>query len=143
MTDIETARKLLESKDCSVVLCKECKTIEKFSRGIAPLMEIIDSGEDVSGFSAADKIVGKAAAMLFSYMNIKEVYGEVMSRLGYEYLCSKNIPATYTTLTENIINRKGDGICPMEKTVTDIIDERFAVEALRQKIFELKSNIGE
>ena len=66
-----------------------------------------------------------------------------MSRLGYEYLCSKNIPATYTTLTENIINRKGDGICPMEKTVTDIIDERFAVEALRQKIFELKSNIGE
>ena len=70
MTDIETARKLLESKDCSVVLCKECKTIEKFSRGIAPLMEIIDSGEDVSGFSAADKIVGKAAAMLFSYMNI-------------------------------------------------------------------------
>lgn len=143
MTDIEAAKKLLKSEGCSVVLYKEGKTIEKFSRGIAPLMEMIELGEDVSGFSAADKIVGKAAAMLFSYMNVKEVFGEVMSRLGYEYLISKNITATYTTLTENIINRKGDGICPMEKTVTDIDDERLAVEALRQKILELKSNIGE
>lgn len=139
MTDLEKAKSILNEQNCSVVLCKQGDIITKNGRGISPLLELIAEGKELSSFSAADRIVGKAAAMLFSYMNVTAVYGEVMSRAGYEYLASKKITAKYGTLCENIINRKGDDICPMEKAVKNITDQTEAFEALKRRRDELMS----
>ncbi len=137
MTDIEKAINILKTQNCAVVLCKENKVLQKQGRGIGPVLEFIQQGEDLSGFSAADKIVGKAAAMLFSYMGVSAVYGEVMSKHGYEYLVSKKIGVSYGTLTDNIVNRQGNGICPMEQTVMDIDSEPKALQELIKKRDEL------
>ena len=63
MTDIEIAKKHLDGH--SICLCRDNDIITDGSRGIAPMMKFIASGKNLQGYSAADIIVGKAAAMLF------------------------------------------------------------------------------
>ncbi len=132
MTDLEIARKNLAGH--TICLCKNGQCIYSEKRGIAPMMGFIAEGADLSGYSVADVVVGKAAALLFVKCNIKEVFAKTLSKSGEAVLKSRNIPYEYETLAERIINRAGTDICPMEKTVlnTDDPDEGYAL--LKEKI---------
>lgn len=138
MSDIEKAKEKL-AKDTTCVLVKEDKIILSQEKGIAPILNLLNAGENLENFSLADRIVGKAVAMLVVYSKIREVYAEVLSEKGEEVLKKHNIKYSYKTLTENIINRKGDDICPMEKTVSKIYDATLAYHALKKKVEELKN----
>lgn len=138
MSDIEKAKELLKNNDFTCVLCKGDTVYTSAEKGISPMLDFIKSGKKLAGFSAADKIIGKAAAMLFGLAGVKEVYGEVMSASGAKYLEKCGITYSYGTLTDKIINRSGNGICPMELTVAEIDDETAAFEALLQKRRELR-----
>ena len=138
MSDIEKAKEKL-AKDTTCVLVKEDKIILSKDKGIAPILKLINAGKNLENFSLADRIVGKAVAMLVVYSKIREVYAEVLSEKGEEVLKKHNIKYSYKTLTENIINRKGDDICPMEKTVSKIYDATLACHALKKKVEELKN----
>lgn len=138
MRDLELAKSHLDGH--SICLCKNGNMITDDSRGIAPMMKLIAAGTDLRGYSAADLIVGKAAAMLFAKAGIASVFGAVMSETALHYLEQHGIPAEYNTLTEKIINRLGTDICPMEKTVAAIDDAEQGYAALKQKIAELKQN---
>ena len=108
-----------------------------YGRGIAPILSLYDEGE-LKDAVVVDKIVGKAAAMIFSAGGVSSCYGVTMSKAGLEWLEKNKIQADYTTLAPSIQNRKGDGICPMEETVKEMTDEQEAICALRKKIEELK-----
>lgn len=113
------------------VIIKNGKTVfSSRESGIKPLIDAIDSRLDVRGCTAADKIVGKAAALLYAYMCIEAVYADVMSKDGLSILQSRGIKAEYKILTDKIINRKGTDICPMEKAVAEISDPSQALRAL-------------
>jgi len=128
MTDPERAKVLLAEHTC--VLCKGDALYTSRKTGIAPMLDWLAEGADLRDFSAANKIVGKAAALLFVLAGVKSVYGEVMSQAGLAVLQKHHIPCSYGTLTPYIINRKGDGICPMEQTVQQIDDPQQAYFAL-------------
>lgn len=121
MTDSEHAKELL-SGGCTCALCKGSTVYTSDSSGIAPMLELIEARTDLIGFSAADKIVGKAAAMLFVLAKVSEVYAPVMSRAAAEMLSSHGIAYSCDSFTDRIINRRGDDICPMEKAVADTDD---------------------
>lgn len=137
MSDIDIAKENLHGH--SICLCRDENIIIDDGKGISPMMKFIAEGRNLCGYSVADLIVGKAAAMLFVKAGIAEVYAETMSKAGAEFLKASGIPFSYGTLAEKIINRRGDDICPMEKTVTDIPDAEAGYEALRNKIRELSS----
>lgn len=138
MSNIEKAKEKLVD-DITCVLVKDDKIILSKDKGIAPILKLINAGENLENFSLADRIVGKAVAMLVVYSKIREVYAEVLSEKGEEVLKKHNIKYSYKTLTPNIINRKGDDICPMEKTVSEIEDATLAYHALKKKVEELKN----
>lgn len=138
MSDIPKAQELLYKGDFTCVLCKDDIVYVSKKKGISPMLDFITNGIDLSGFSVADKIVGKAAAMLFVKAGVREVFGEVVSKEGLSFLQSENIPCSYKILTENIINRKGDGICPMENEVKNISDTDIAYDLLIKKRNELR-----
>ena len=121
MKDIIKAKELLKD-DKTLILVKDDDVIESTLSGIKPLIGLLNDNKDLNGYSIADKIVGKAQAMLIVKANIKEVYTKVLSKQGEMILKKYNIPYSYDTLTDQIINRKGTDICPMEKTVKDIDD---------------------
>lgn len=136
MKDVLKAKELLKDEK-TLVFVKDDKIFDSTLSGVKPLIGFLSDGVDLNGFSLADKIVGKAQAMLAVKAGIVEVYAKIMSKAGEEILKKYNIPYSYDTLVDEIINRKGDDICPMEKTVKDINDLDEAYKALKEKVLAL------
>ena len=92
--------------------------------------------------TVADKIVGKASAMLLCLSGVKEVHCIVLSKAGKDILEKYGVTYKYEQLVDYIINRTGDDMCPMEKTVKDIDDLNKAYVALNDKLKQLSKNKG-
>ena len=137
MTDIMIAKEHLDGH--SICLCKGGEWFTDDGRGISPMMRFTAQNKPLEGYSAADIIVGRAAAMLFVKAGIVSVYARVLSKGAKEYLDEHNIPVSYEILTEKIIDRTGKDICPMEKAVADITDPDEGYEALKAALERLKA----
>lgn len=107
---------------------------ESTDRGVKPLIAAIDSGVDYSGCDAADKIVGKAAANLYLLINVKSVRACVMTYAAKDILTANGIQCEADTFTDKIVNRNGDGPCPMETAVADADSPDAAFKSIREKI---------
>lgn len=136
-SDIEKAKLLLKSEGYTCVVCKDDIIYTSTERGVKPLLAWIDSGTDMKDFSAADKVVGKAAAFLYIILGVKAVYADVISEPAKKVLTENGIDAIYGTLADAIRNRAGTGFCPMETAVKCISEPYAALEAVRQKLQEL------
>ncbi len=136
MTDLQTAKNNLAGH--TVCLCKDGECLYSEKRGIAPMMDFIESGVDLFGFSVADLVVGKAAALLFVKCGIKEVFAKTLSENGKKVLEKNAILCEYETLTEKIINRFGTDICPMEKAVANTDEAEEAYRILKNTMQKLR-----
>ena len=104
-------------------------------RGIKPV--IMPMNEDLYFFKdliVADKLIGKASAMLLTLSGVKEVFTFTLSKAGKEIFDKYGITYSYDKLVDYIVNREGTGMCPMEMTVKDIDDLKEAFEALNRKL---------
>ena len=133
MENLQKARELLESGNYTCVVCFGNAVHTTSQRGVAPLLNWLDAGIDLSGFSAADRVVGRGAAFLYCLLGVKEVYARVMSRPAAEVLRSYGINANADTFVDGIINRSGTGPCPFEAVVMGIQDAPEALTAIREK----------
>lgn len=140
MKDLDRARTLLGEGGYTVALCRGDVTYTDTRRGVAPLLALLDAGVDVTGFAAADRVVGKAAAFLYLRLGVTAVYASVMSTPAYDLLITHGIPTTYDTLVPAIRNRAGDGYCPMEQASLPHTDPAAAEAAIRARLAELVKN---
>lgn len=138
MTDIEHAKQLLTDARYTCVICRGDDIHMSEKRGVVPLIELLDSRIDVCGYSAADKAVGKAAAMLFVLLGVSEIYAAIMSRSAKKILDEYEIKYSCGEEVEYIINRKKDGMCPMEKAVMDIDDPAEAQKEIKETIEKMR-----
>lgn len=137
MGDLERARHLLVAGTYTCVLCKGDLLYTSTARGVRPVLDWITTGQDLSGFSAADKVVGKAAAFLFVRAGIVRLYTRVISEPALDVLRAGGIPVEYDSLVPGIINRAGDGPCPMESAVSGTDDPDEALNLIRKKLEKL------
>ena len=140
MTDAARARDALPGH--TLALCRGEECIVSDLRGIAPMLSLIGEGKDLRGWSAADVVVGKAAALLFVYAGIAEVYAGVLSDKGAAVLEERGIPYSCGGRAPYIVNRQGDGVCPMERAVEKIFDPAEALSALQTRLAELRVGQG-
>lgn len=138
--DLENAKALLLQDSDTCVLCRGTLTLRSRERGIAPLLTFLDSGEDTCGFSAADRVVGKAAAMLYCLLGVRRVYGRVMSVGAVKLLRKNGVEAYWDTLTEAIRNRAGTGLCPMEAATQTIDEPEDALPILRATLAAMRTS---
>ena len=137
MTDVERAKALLVDSNYTVVLCRDEITHTDTRRGVAPLLALLDRGVCVTGFAAADKVVGKAAAFLYLRLGVTAAHAAVMSKPAYDLLTAHGVAATCDTLVPAIRNRAGDGYCPMEQVSLPLADPLEAEVAIRKRLAEL------
>lgn len=139
MTDKDKAKLLLQNGHHTCVLCKNDIVYVSDKDGIMPMIDFIGKNYELKDFSVADKIVGRAAAMLFIKVGIKCVYAQIISTSAVELLTKNGIECEWDTQVEHIINRKGTGLCPMEIAVKDVEDDDFdgAYYRILQKLGEL------
>lgn len=136
-TDFERAWLLLQEEGYTCVLCGGDQVLTSRLRGVKPILNWLDQGLDLHGYSAADKVVGKAAAFLYVLLGVKEVYGQVMSVPAKSVLEAHGILNGCTEEVDAIRNRTNTGFCPMETAVWDIVDPQEALDAIRRKAKEL------
>jgi hypothetical protein len=123
MTDVDLARKILdENTNLTLVVVKNGRTLaKKQSRGILPLRETMkELSLDANSASVADKVTGKASAVLLSLMKVDSLYTRVISKGALDVLGSNNINVKYDKIATHILNRKGLDLCPIEKLVMDL-----------------------
>ncbi len=134
--DLEHARAMLlcEGSDYTCVLCRGDQVYTSRKRGISPMVDFLDGGAELSGFCAADRIVGRAVAMLFCLAGVRAVYAEVITTGAIDILRGQGIAVTWREETDTIINRTGDGPCPMENAVREITDPHLAYRAIKHTL---------
>ncbi|MBN2851960.1 MAG: DUF1893 domain-containing protein [Clostridia bacterium] len=121
--NLEILKKKLDDEQLTCVIADQDKILfTSRKRGVAPLVEFI--GMNIDGeFFLADKVIGKAAAMLCIKANIKHVLTGIVSIPAITILKENEITLSYEEKVDRIKNRTGDGLCPMEglsEGVTDI-----------------------
>lgn len=138
MTELQRAKTLLQ-RGYTCILCDRDRILTSKKAGIAPILERYESGEGTADMCVADRVVGKAAAMLLTLMGVKAVYGEVMSSAAHMFLRERGIETAYGTLVPMIVNRSGDGPCPMEAAVASLSEPSQAPAAIRSALQALKN----
>lgn len=108
-------------KEHTLVVYKDGKPTFYDERGIQPLLIQIKQGTLKDAF-VADRVVGKAAALLHVYAQVKEVYTPVLSKQAIPVYEKHNIPYTADKIIDNIRNRTNTDLCPMEKKVQNVND---------------------
>ncbi len=136
--DLLQAKQLLEEGGYTCVVCRGSTVYHSTHRGVKPLLQWLDSGTDMMGFSAADRVVGRGAAFLYRLLGVRRVYGQVMSMAAVKVLRAGGIEASWGSLTENIQNRQKDGLCPMEEATLALQDPEEALAAIRTRLAQLQ-----
>lgn len=140
---LSEARAILESGDYTCVIIGDSYKFTSDLRGVKPLVRLCEKGETPQGLFAADKVVGMATAYLYVLLKVQALYARVMSESAIEVLQKYGIEVCYDTKVSNIINRKGDGICPFEQAVMEIENPKIAYKAIIDKMREMNISIWE
>ena len=136
--DLQQAIQILRAGQYTCVLCRDEHIITSTRRGVAPLMGFWEENRNLSGYSAADKVVGKGTALLYCLLDVKAVYAHVMSKPALQVLQTHGIDAAYDRLVDAIANRSGDGLCPIETATRSIHNPADAPEAIRTALKNLQ-----
>ena len=128
MTNPKELKELLVD-DCVMVYQNSESTMTLSETGIKNIIHLADHG--FRGGVVADIVVGKAAAMVMAYMEVESIWANLISLPAIEVLERFNIPCQYETSVDYIINRRGDGLCPMEQKVINLTDPKEAYELLK------------
>lgn len=132
MTDIEKAKSILETESATLVAVNKAEIYISHERGVAPILNKIDKNPQFfRGASVADKVIGKAAAMLLVKYGVREIHAILVSEKALDYLKGKPTKITYSTAVDHIINRDRTDMCPMEKCVLSTDDENEAETLIR------------
>lgn len=134
MSDLQKAQNLLsETNSTLVVISSDKEVFTSSDRGVKPLLHLLENEKDfLKGASVADKVAGKAAALLMVLGGVKEVHTAIISEPAVEVFEKHNITFFFDKKVERIINRKGDGLCPMETLCMNIEEPAAAFEKIKK-----------
>ena len=124
---------ILHNEQLTLVVKSKDGTIHRFTqRGVKDLLVLVTQQPHVLNEALiADKAVGKAAAACMVMGRVKHVHADVMSEPALALLQQHGVEAEYGTLVDHIINRTGDGWCPMEKLSKDETDPEVIIQKIR------------
>lgn len=137
-SNLEKARHTLACGEYTCVVYDGVTTYTSHARGVKPLLNFIDAGTDLHGFSAADKVVGKATAFLYCLLGVKEVYAQIISEAARQVLTSYGIPVYWDQEVAFIRNRTNTGRCPMETATESVRKPEDALIAIRAALKKLQ-----
>ena len=128
MNDLEIAKTQLHRKELTLAIVKKGQVLfETNSHRISGFIGAIEKlGNILEGAAVADKVVGKAIALLCVYAGISNVYAEVLSEEAKAVFEENRIRHERKELVNNVLNLNKSGACPFEKLAADISDPKEA-----------------
>ena len=132
MSDQILARnKLFEGKYSCVLVRDGDIIMVSHDKGIAPLFsKLAEGGMSLKNAAIADRIIGKAMALLCLFAGITSVYGCIISNCAKNILEDSGIHTEYDKIVPYIMNRDRSDRCLMEKLVDNIEDPQKAFDVI-------------
>jgi len=127
-TTIRSGDATLCAADSGALVCRLT------GRGIRALVAAVEVERVASHgpLDWGDKLVGRAAALLFTLVRPRSVFALTMSTGAQNVLRAAGIPFAYDAVILDVLNRAGTGPCPMEEAVSGITEPLAALETLKQ-----------
>jgi len=133
MSDLDIAKSRLYDEELTLAIVKNGEVLfETDSRRISGFLGVIAKfGANLEGAAVADRVAGKAIALLCVYAGIREVYAEVLSRKAKAVLEENGIRHEWKELVENILDLNKQGVCPFEKAADALSAPREAYRTFK------------
>ena len=141
MQDLEIAKKQLYEKDLTLAIVKNGTVLfQTDSHRISGFVGAIEKfGAQLNGASVADRVAGKALAMLCVYAGIRQVYAEVLSKKAQAVFEDNQILFEWKEIVDNVLDMNKAGVCPFEKVAVDIADPKESYGAFKALLEKMKS----
>ncbi len=102
--------------------------------GIRPVVEaVLYEGEKIDKNIVADRVIGKAAAMVVANRRPLYVFGLIMSTHARDFLERRRISYGFGKIVDAIRTERGD-LCPFERLVLGIDDPKEALEKIVENL---------
>jgi hypothetical protein len=88
--------------------------------GVKPLLELIAEGQNCEGATLRDRVTGRAAALLYLYLGIKEVKSDLISSGALSLLEENGVRVFFNHEIPAILNHSRTDLCPLEKACEGI-----------------------
>ncbi|MBK5133367.1 DUF1893 domain-containing protein [Candidatus Bathyarchaeota archaeon] len=140
MNDLEIAKNELKTKDLTLAIVKAGELIFKTKdHKIAGFLNAIEKfGQSLEGSSIADRVVGKAIALLCVYVNVKAIYAKVISAKAKKVLEQNQISHEWTSIVNEILDSETNQVCPFEMKAKSLSDPKDTYFELRNLLNSLK-----
>jgi hypothetical protein len=140
MQDLEIAKKQLYNKNLTLAIVKNGIILfQTNSHRISGVIGAIEKlGIQLNGASAADRVAGKALALLCVYAGITQIYVEVLSRKARVVFEDNKIMFEYKELINDVLDTDKAGVCPFEKVAADISDPRESYATFKTLLAKMK-----
>ena len=141
MDDLDIAKRRLYRKEFTLVAVKNGEVFfETRSHRIAGFLSAIEQLDaTLEGATVADRVAGKAVALLCVYAGISDVYAGVLSRKAKAVFEEYGISCEWKELVDNILDLNRNGVCPFEKAAADISDPEQAYAAFKKLLKSFKA----
>jgi hypothetical protein len=115
--DQELAVSYLKENDCTLAFVRDGEVLfESRKKGIRPMYEALLSDVDLTGAVLADRVIGRAAAILALSAGIRSLYTFVISESALAVCKEEKFSAfAYEEVSPFVMNRTRDDLCPIEK----------------------------
>jgi len=133
MSDLDIAKSRLYQEDLTLVVVKNGEVFfETGSHRISGFLGAIEQlGAALEGASVADRVAGKAVALLCVYAGIRDAYAGVLSRKAKAVFEENGIQCEWKELVDNVLDLNRCGVCPFEKVAAGISDPKRAYAAFK------------
>ncbi len=127
---------LLNTNGLSLLVYNNGMITHHDNRGIQDLLTLLnEQPERLKGAVVADKITGKASAALLAAGGAIALFTNVICTPAKELLQANGIEVYFSEEVPMIINRTGDGQCPMDARLQNINSVEEAAQILSTEIY--------
>jgi len=141
-SDIDLAKEILVKESLNICIVRDGDVVFKSAdRGIYPMYKAVTQYfEELENASVADRVIGRAAALLNVYSKTNDVYSDVISENAVRLFKENHIRISFERKVTHIKNRDKTDLCPIEKLSSTIKDNE--VNILIEKINGFLKSIG-
>lgn len=117
---MEQLVEILKKEGLSLVMRQSDGTLYRgHARGVADLYDLLTAGR-LEGATVADKVVGRGAAALMIVGGVARMHALTLSRPAIDLLKDSDVDYSADLIVDQIMNRKGDGQCPVEQLTSGV-----------------------
>jgi hypothetical protein len=141
MSDLDIAKSRLYEEELTLTIVKNGEVLfETRSHRISGFLGAIEKlGAKLEGAAVADRVAGKAIALLCVYAKISDVYAEVLSEKAKAVFEENGIRHEWKDLVKNVLDINKSGVCPFEKLAAEISDPKDAYRKFKALQDSLKA----